>query len=177
MPDIDDGGRLVTLQWPKCLQANRLTSFGLPKPLVYIGETSVGIESRQMISRIPRGAYLELEFRWVSDGDDSIDEFYDFWFEQAFASYNVFLIDRSNIPCLVPGWEAFKKRLPSQLWRMETTDDLEGMQITPSNCCSIDFNLRLKNILIPPSDYSLTGVDFDAMASAVKNPTATTPSP
>jgi hypothetical protein len=113
----------------------------------------------------------------VSDGDDSIDEFYDFWFDQAFASYNVFLIDRSNIPCLVPGWESFKKRLPSQLWRMETTDNLEGMQITPSNCCSIDFNLRLKNILIPPSDYSLTGVDFGAMDSAVKNPTATTPIP
>jgi hypothetical protein len=179
MPDIttDDSGKLVTLQWPKCLQANRLTSFGLPKPLVYIGETSVGVESRQLISRVPRGAYLELEFKWISENDDHIEEFYDFWFEKAVGPWNVFLIDKSNIPCLVPGWEHYRARLPSQFWRIEVPDKLEGFAITPSNCCSIDFNLRLHNILIPPSGNGQTGVDKAALTAAVMDPTATTPNP
>ena len=93
---IDDSGKLVTLQWPKCLRANRVTTIGLPRPLVHIGETSVGVESRQLVSRTPRGAYIEAEFKWVAEGDDHIEEFYDFWFDSAVGPWNVFLIDKSN---------------------------------------------------------------------------------
>jgi hypothetical protein len=176
MPDIDDGGKVVTLKFPKCLQIHRVSSFSLPLPLVYEGVTSTGISSRQLISRVPRGSEINLELRWVSDETDEIAELYEFILEKALGSWNVFLLSES-IKCHIPGFDALSKYLPSQLWKLELPNDLTGLVITPSNCCSVDLQLTLRNILLPPSDYAQNNIDFATMDSAVKNPTATTPIP
>lgn len=176
MPDTDDGGKVVTLRWPKCIQPHKLTSFGLPRDLVYIGSTSTGIESRQRISDIGRGAYLNLDFMWISENDDEIEEFYAF-FNLVGGNWSVFLLS-DGIKCLIPGYTHYEKYLPSPYWRIDLPDNLEGFDIKPSGsgCCMIDFSLKLVNILTPP-DRSTDTVDYATMSSAVKDPTAATPTP
>lgn len=185
MPDTntqaltDDAGRVVTLRWPHCLEVNRISKVTLGKAPVFIGRTSLGVESRQRISPIARGFALDLELRWIGEADDGIDEFYEFWFDRTGGDWNVFTIDDSNIPCLIPGWNAFKVRLPSQLWRFEVSGSGEGgyggLELRPSGCCAFDFDVRLINIVLPDSDYINNQINQQQVSIRANDPTAATP--
>jgi hypothetical protein len=157
----DDGlGAIVTRQWPASLKPHRVTAFGLPKPIMLIGSTAAGIEARQKISDIPRGAYIEMEFRWLDD--DAIETLCEFLYGRdeyrdsqtldplaAYCTWRSFLLS-AGIKCLIPGWDTYAPFLPSQLWRIDLPGkELEGFPAKPSGCYGMDIDFRLTNLVSP----------------------------
>lgn len=156
-------------QWPQCIQCNRVTKYTFPLKPVYIGETLSGIESRQKISDIARGARIEGQFRWISDRDGEIAELYQFIHIVAEGAWNIFRLDESNIPCLIPGWVHYSAFLPSPYWRIDAPA-AGGFPMTPVDCCRIDFELTLINVLLDQSYYSEQVYDEDLLFENLDDP-------
>jgi hypothetical protein len=154
-------------QWPHCLHFTRVNSFGFPLKPVYIGTTETGIETRQKISDVPRGAYIEADVQWVGEGDGTIALFYEFLHSIAQGSWQVFRIDESNITCLIPGWSIYTEYLPTPLWRIDfDTESLaKGFPLQPDGCCYINFSVRLINVL---DEY--TYYDQEVLQIAIDEP-------
>lgn len=151
--------------WPPCLRATRVKNFGFPLKPVYIGTTETGIETRQKISDIPRGAYIDIDVQWLMEGDGSIEEFYSFLHTTAEGAWQVFRIDKSNIPCLIPGWEYYSRYLPTPLWRLDlkqgSNDGDRGLSLEPDGCCAVNFSVRLLNTLDEYRYYSAADSGLD----------------
>lgn len=163
-----------TRQWPKCLKATRVQSFKFPTKKVHIGTTLSGIESRQKVSDIARGAIIDADFQWLSVNEGDITNLFNFIHNVAEGSWNIFRLTESNIPCLIPGWYEYEKFLPSPFWRIDVPDD-DGITMSPEDCYRVNLSLRFINVLLDQSYYTEQVYDTGQLDIQLDQPLLTLP--
>ena len=133
----------VTLKFPYCLVPTRITHFSLPRHVVRTNSTDEGLESRQIMSKVPVNAHIAGDFKWQSS--DGLAELYDFYMSCE-SDHNAFFIpDDHDLWDMIPTSIIYRSYLPYPAWRLVLADQ-DGITLTPEGCCAATFSLVLKNL-------------------------------
>jgi hypothetical protein len=138
---------MPNLKYPYCLKPRGMNAFSTSIFPMTNQRTDTGVERRQLLSEIPYGAFVELEYSWSDRG--VVKELFDFWAKTSGDHKNFTIPYNHTLWNFLPIKDQFIGWLPSELWRFDT--GLSQVQFSPKRSGSSDFKIKLLNVIGEPA--------------------------
>jgi hypothetical protein len=129
------------LNYPYCLKPRGMPAFATSIYPVQIARTSSGVEARKLLSEIPYGAYIELEYAWSDT--EIVRQLIDFWPKTEGDHKNFRIPDDHRLWQFCPIAEYFRSSLPTNVWRFEQNQ----IVFSPRRTRHSDFRVKLLNLI------------------------------
>jgi hypothetical protein len=118
-----------------------MPSFATPIYPVQISRVSVGAEDRKLLSEIPYGAFIELEYAWSDT--EIVRKLVDFWTTTSGDHKNFRIPAEHKLWQFCPIAEYYQNSLPTNIWRFEPNQ----IVFSPRKTRHSDFRVKLINLI------------------------------
>jgi hypothetical protein len=135
----------LKFELPCSLIPTRITKYTFPRFVTQIAETEDGLESRQLMSKLPIGATIEGTFTWESA--EGVSDLYEFLNKVVDDHQAFYIPDDHPLWEFIPNSFDYRSYLPYNAWRIIMPNDKTGIEFTPEGCYNASFSLTIKNLV------------------------------